>query len=165
MRHTRQEFCNIIFAAVKFLSPRRCRNNYRPCWHADAECEYLYQVFLRALQGETTSSVASALLSHLDEKRNNRWSEAVININLTHFSRLAWNIIINLTGRTRHTCRLCSITANLIASQLVKNRIYKTTNRDSARKKSHNSGGFQHHLTIVSPKIFLRKNLPLPSSC
>ena len=57
---------------------------------------------LRDLQVETTTSAVSALLSYLDEKRKERWSEAVNNINFTHFNRLEWNIINNLTGKTRH---------------------------------------------------------------
>ena len=42
-------------------------------------------------------------------------------------------MINNLTGRNRHTRRLCLITVNSIASQLVKNGIYKTINRESAK--------------------------------
>ena len=49
----------------------------------------------------------------------------------THSSRLAWNIINNLTNRTKRPRRLCPITANSLVSQLVKNGIYKTTNRMS----------------------------------
>ena len=39
----------------------------------------------------------------------------------------------NLIARVRHTRRLCPIAANSIASQLIKNRTYKTTDRESAR--------------------------------
>ena len=40
-------------------------------------------------------------------------------------------MINNLTGRTRHTRRLFSFTANSIASESVKNRVYKTKDRES----------------------------------
>ena len=126
-----QGFCNTIFAAAKRSIPRGRRNNYRPCW--DRECEHLYQTFLQAPQGGASSTAASALLSRLDEKRRERWSEAVNTIDFTHSSRLAWNTINNLTGRSRQSRRLCPISANSIASQLVQNGVYKTKDRESAR--------------------------------
>ena len=126
-----QSFCSAIFAAAKISVPRGRRNNFHPCW--DAECENLYQSFLGASQGGASSTAASALLARLDEKRKERWSETVSNIDFTHSSRLAWNTINNLTGRSRHLHRPCPIPANLIATQLVKNGIYKTKNREAAR--------------------------------
>ena len=105
-----QDFRNTIFA--KLSIPHGRRNNYRPCW--DAECEHLYQVFLRAPKGKATSLVASALLSHFDKKRKNCWFEAVNNIDFTYSSRLTLNIINNLTGRAKRTRRLCPITGNSI---------------------------------------------------
>ena len=115
----------IQFHVVNPMSiSRGRRNNYRPCWNA--ECKHFYQVLLRAPQDEVTSSAASFLLSHLNEKRKDRCSEAFNNIDFTQSSRLILNIINNLTGRIRHTRRLCPITAKLIALQLVKNRIFKT---------------------------------------
>ena len=126
-----QEFCNAIFAAAKTSIPRGRRNNYRPCW--DAECETLYQTFLEASLGEASSTAASALLARLDDKRRDRWSEVINNIDFAHSSRLAWSTIDNLTGRSRQPRRLCPISANSIASQLVKNGKYKAKDRESAR--------------------------------
>ena len=97
------------------------------------ECKHLYQDFLLALQGEVTSSAASILLFHIDEKRKNCWSKAVYNIDFMHSSCLAWNQINNLTGRTRYTCDLCPITTNFIALQLVKNGVYKTMDHESTK--------------------------------
>ena len=125
-----QEFCNTIFAAAKASVPRGRRNNYRPCW--DAECEDLYQTFLGASPGEASSTAASALLARLDEKRKERWSEAVNTIDFTHSSRLAWNTINNLTGRSRNSRRPCPISANSIALQLVRNAVFQTKDRESA---------------------------------
>ena len=126
-----QGFCNTIFAAAKLSIPCGSRNNYTLCW--DAEYEHLYQVFLWALQGEATSSAAFVLLSHLDEKPKNHYSKAVNKIDFMYSSQLAWNIINNLTGKTRHTCYLYLISANSIVSQLVENGTYKTTNCESGR--------------------------------
>ena len=123
-----QDFCNIIIHVVKKSIPRGRRKNYRPCW--DAECEALYQAFLRTPQGEGSNTAASALLARLDKRRRKRWSEAVHAIDLTHTTRLTWNAINNLTGRTRQSYRSCLISANSIASQLVKNGTYKTNDRE-----------------------------------
>ena len=126
-----QQFCNTIIHAAKKLIPRGRRKNYRPCWNA--ECEALHQAFLRVLQGESSNTVASASLARLDIKRRKRWSEAVNAIDITHSSRLAWNAINNLTGRTRQSYRPCPIFVNSIASQLVKNGTYKTNDREFTR--------------------------------
>ena len=71
-------------------------------------------------------------LSIIDEKRNDCWSKAVNNIDFTHSSWLAWNIINNLTGRSRNTRHLCPITVPYLA--VGKNCAYKTTKRESARR-------------------------------
>ena len=120
-----QDFCNTIIHAAKKSIPRCRRKNYRPCW--DAECEALYQAFLRAPQGEGSNTAASALLAKLDKRRRKRWSQAVNAI------WLAWNAINYLTDRTRQSYRPCLISANSIASQLVKNGTYKTNDREFTR--------------------------------
>ena len=84
-------------------------------------------------QDQGSNTAASTLLARLDKKRRKRWSEAVNAIDSTHSSRLAWNAINNLTGRTRQSYRPCPISAYSIASQLVKNETYKTTDRGFTR--------------------------------
>ena len=91
----------------------------------DCECKNLHQDFLRTSQSNVTSLADSALLFHLDKKRKNCLSGA--------FNRLAWNIINNMTDKTRHTQTLCPIIVNSIVSRLVKNGIFKTTHWESAR--------------------------------
>ena len=125
-----QDFCNTIIAAAKRSIPRDRRKNYRPCW--DAECEQLYQTFLRASQGKATHIAASTLLTRLHDKRRERWSEAVNTIDFTHTSRLAWNTLNKLTGRSKTSCP-CPISANCIASQLIKNGVYRTKDHEPAR--------------------------------
>ena len=122
-----EDFCNTIIHAAKKSIPRGRRKKYRPYW--DAECKALYQVFLRAPQGEGFNTL-SDLLARLDKRRRKRWSEAVNAIDFTHSSRLAWNAINNLTGRTRRSYRPCPISVNSIASQQVKNGTYKTNDRE-----------------------------------
>ena len=93
----------------------------------------LYQHFLRSPGGPDSDRAATALLTRLDGKRRNRWSETVRDIDFSHSSRLAWNTINNLTGRSRQSPRQCPVSADAIASQLVKNGKYKDVNRRSSR--------------------------------
>ena len=76
---------------------------------------------------------ASALLQKLDEERRRRWNEAVQSIDFIPSSRRAWTIINNLTGHSRHPPRQCSISANAISSQLIRNRKYETRDRETTR--------------------------------
>ena len=126
-----QDFCNTIKKAAKQTIPRGYRNNYIPCW--DAECESLYKTFLQSPQGDDSSLAATALLAKLDRKRRDRWSEAVRNIDFSHSSRKAWSILNNLTGRSRHSPRHCPVSADAIASQLVRNGKYEAVDRKSSR--------------------------------
>ena len=95
-----QCFCNATSTAAKKCIPRGRRNNRIPCW--DAECENLYQTFWQYPEVHESSRAATALL---DRKRKNRWSEAVRNIEFSLSSRVAWNTLNNLTGRSRRSPR------------------------------------------------------------
>ena len=92
-------FCNAIITASKKYIPRGRRNNCIPCW--DAECENLYQTHLQYPEGHEFSRAATAMLARLDRKRRDQWSEAVQNIDFSHSSRVAWNTLNNLAGRSR----------------------------------------------------------------
>ena len=65
--------------------PRGYRNSYISCW--DAECESLYKAFLQSPQGDDPSLADIALLSKLDIKPWDRWSEEVRSIDFSHSSK------------------------------------------------------------------------------
>ena len=136
---------NTIKKAVKKTIPRGYRNNYIPCW--DAECESLYKTFLQSSQGDDSSLTATALLAKLDRKRRDRWSEAVRSIDFSHSSRKAWSILNNLTGRSRHSPRHCPVSANAIASQLVRNGKYEAVDRKSSRLVFQEVSALEGHNT------------------
>ena len=140
-----QDFCNTIKKAAKKTIPRGYQNNYISCW--DAECESLYETFLQSPQGDDSSLAATVLLAKLDRKRRDRWSEAVRSIDFSHSSRKAWSILNNLTGRSRHSPRHCPVSADAIASQLVRNGKYKAVNRKSSRLISRSVWPFEGHNT------------------
>ena len=105
-----QDFCNTINKAAKKAIPHGYRNNYVPCW--DVECESLYKTFLQSPQGDDSSLAATALLAKLDRKGRDRRSEADRSIDFSHSSRKAWNILNNLTGRSRLTILVRSETSS-----------------------------------------------------
>ena len=125
-----QDFCNTIKKAVKKTIPCRYQNNYILCW--DAECEFLYKSFLQSPQGDDSSLAATAPLAKLDRKQRDRWSKAVQSIDFPHSSQKAWSILNNLTGRSRHSPRHCPVSADAIASQLIRNGKYEAVDRKSS---------------------------------
>ena len=97
------------------------------------QSESLYKTFLQSPQGDDSSLAATALLAKLDRKRRDRWSESVRSIDFSHSSRKAWSILNNLTGRSRHSLRHSPVSADAIASQLVRNGKYEAVDRKSSR--------------------------------
>ena len=153
-----QNFCNTIKKAVKKTIPRGYRNNYISVW--DAECESLYKTFLQSPQGDHSSLAATALLAKLDRKQRDRWSEAVWSIDFSHFSRKAWSILNNLTGKSRHSPRHCPVSAIAISSQLVKNGKYEAVDHKSSRLVSQEASDFRRATTPDAVNIsdnFLQK--------
>ena len=125
-----QCFCKVISTAAEKCIPRR-QSNHMPCW--DAEGEDLYQHFLQSPEGPHSYRAVAAQLTRLDGKWRNRWSGTIRNIDFLHSSRLAWNTIKSMTGRSRQSPRQCPVSADAIASQLVKNGKYEGVNRRSSR--------------------------------
>ena len=101
-----------------------------PCW--DAECKNLYRTFLQSPKVSDSNRATTALLLRLDKKHRDRWSEAVQPIDFSHSSK-AWSILNNLTGRLRCSPRHCTVSANAIASQLIRNGRYESIDRESSR--------------------------------
>ena len=83
--------------------------------------------------GRRLKFATTALLAKLDRKQRDRWSEAVWSIDFSHSSRKAWSTLKNLTGRSRHSLRHCLVSANAIASQLVRNGKYEAVDCKSSQ--------------------------------
>ena len=126
-----QNFCNVIITAAKNSIPRGRRNSHIPCW--DAECKNLYQTFLQSPKGSNSNGAATALLLRLHKKGRDRWSKAVQTIDVSYSNRKAWSILNNLTGRSQRSPRHCTVSADAIASQLIRNGRYEDIDRESSR--------------------------------
>jgi len=88
---------------------------------------------MRAPVGTDSDRAASSLLSRLEQKKQKRWEETVNSIDYSHSNRKERNIINKLTGRSGRSSRLCPVSANSIASQLVKNGAHRNGGRGSSR--------------------------------
>ena len=126
-----QDICMNLLSAAKQCIPRGRRMNYVLWW--DKECETLYRSFTRATVGTDSDRAASSLLSRLGQKRQERWEEVVNSIDFSDSSRKAWRTIYKLTDRFGCSFHQCPVSANSIASQLVKNGAHKTGDRKSTR--------------------------------
>jgi len=91
------------------------------------ECATLYHSFIRAPVGTDSDRAASTLLSRLQQKKQERWEEAVKSIDFSHSSHKALRTINKLTSRSGRSYGLCP------ASQLVKNGAHMTGGRESTR--------------------------------
>ena len=103
--------------------------------------------------------------SKFERKRRYRWSEAVWSIDFSHSSRKAWSTLNNLTGRSRHSPRHCPISANAIASQLVRNGKYEDVDRKSSRLVFQEVSDLWRATTPYAVNIsdnFHKENLLLP---
>jgi len=83
--------------------------------------------------GTASDRAASSLISRLQQKKQERWQEAVNSIDFLHSSPKAWRTVNKLTGRSGRSSRVCPLSANSIASQLVKNGAHKTSDREPTR--------------------------------
>ena len=72
-------------------------------------------------------------LSRLQQKKQEQWEKAVNSIGFSHSSCKAWRTINKHTGRSGCSTRLCLVSANSIALQLVKNGAHKTGDREPTR--------------------------------
>jgi len=93
-----------------------------PTWPSEELCAMLGQrvrdplsLLHRAPVGTDSDRTASSLLSRLEQKKQERWEEAVNSIEFSPSSRKAQRTINKLTGRSGRSSRLYPFSANSIA--------------------------------------------------
>jgi len=163
IERTYQDFCESLLSAAKQCIPCGCRKNYVPCWNK--EYETLYRPFIQAPVGTASDRAASSILSRLQQEKQERSEEAVNSIDFSHSSHKAWRTINKLTGRSGRSSRLCPISKNSIALQLVRTqdtRVATASPPGSSTRSCPTYGRFQHLRVTVSPNPSGRKSLLLP---
>ena len=127
-------YCRMLLNSAGKYIPRGRREAYIPCW--DEECEDLLFAHKDANSNEERDTAGSDLHNRLNEKRRERWTDMVESIVFTHSSRRAWHTI-KLTGRI-NTSPPCPITANSIATTLVRNGRFPNAGMTFARQTNSN---------------------------
>ena len=147
-----QDFCERLLSAAKQCIPAGPRKNYVPCW--DKECETLYRSFIQAPVGTASARAALSLLSRLQQKKQGRWEEVVNSIGFSHSSCNTWRTINKLTGKSERSSRVCPVSVNSIASQLVKNGTHTTSDREPTRLVNKELSDLQKIPTPEGHSIF-----------
>ena len=96
---------------------------------------------------EDQRDTASALIAHLDQRRQERWIEAVTDIDFTHSSQKAWSSINRLTSRTSAK-KQCPISPDDIAKQLVENGTCTSRNKEFQRKVLRETSSLRYRPTL-----------------
>ena len=131
---TYNAFTTMLSNAAKASIPRGRRGKYIPCW--DEDCELALNAYNTAdIKDKLAKS--DILMQILNERRRTRWEETVSSIDFTHSSRKAWTTINHLTGRSTKP-KTCPVTANSIASVLLKNGKWTDKSKE-AKSHSHNA--------------------------
>ena len=96
-------------------------------------CEELLRAHSEARSDIERATVTTDLMTQLNTKRQERWTETVESIDFIHSSRRTGQMINKLTGQaTKPT--LCLITADAIVAQLISNGRFLNTDKSFTRK-------------------------------
>ena len=125
-------FQNKLIKVAKNTITRGFRKSYIPKW--DATCDQLAKDHEQSNSKEERQETANKLLDHLSVRRKEVWLSTVESIDMKHSSRKAWAIINKLTGRKNVSPNPHSVSANSVASCLLKNGKFDKPNRDFTRK-------------------------------
>ena len=157
-----QDFCNTIKKAAKKTIARGIEITIFRVEMQSVNPSI--KLFCSLLRETTQVWLLQLCLPSLTERRD-RWSEAVRSIDFSHSSQKAWSILNNLTGRSRHSPRYCPVSADAIASQLVRNGKYEAVDHKSSRLVSQEVSDLWRATTPDPVNIsdtFHRENLLLP---
>ena len=120
----------LLLNTAKQCIPRRRRKSYIPTW--DQKSQMKYDEFANARRPSEADHKANDLIEHLNQNRRKRWEEAVESMDFSHSSRVAWQTLNRLTGRSNKP-KKCTVFPNAIAHQLLCNGRYKNADKDVTR--------------------------------
>lgn len=121
--------------------PRGCRTNYVPGLKEDSQTlmTRYKQLFEEDPLGVETIACADALMRTLSEERQRKWIDTLEKMDMTHSSKIAWNLLRKLNCDRKAVTQSGQVTPNQIAHQLLLNG--KTTTSNQRRIKGRNHCG------------------------
>jgi len=113
-----QELCESLVYSAKQCVPNGHRKNYVSS--SEKEFKILYRSLVRILVETDSDKATSSLLTRLGRKMHVRWEKTVNSINFSHSCCNALSNINKRTCKSENPSRLCPVSANTIASQIVR---------------------------------------------
>uniref|UniRef100_H3APE4 Endonuclease/exonuclease/phosphatase domain-containing protein n=1 Tax=Latimeria chalumnae TaxID=7897 RepID=H3APE4_LATCH len=110
-----EHFTKLLKKVAKKNIPHGYRSFFTLCWSPESE------TLLREYETSGDLDVTTVLLESLDSARQLRWTEAMENMDFTHSSQKAWNLLRCLGGAAPAQHQTPSVTANSISSQILNN--------------------------------------------
>ena len=95
---------------------------------------------------EETVECGKMLMQQLSTSRQEKWIETLEKMDMTHSSKIAWNLIKKLNGDPKERKQHCNITADQVATQLLRNG--KTKRNFKIPKIFRNLNNEMNHLEI-----------------
>lgn len=108
-----ERFVNAIKASARQYIPRGFRKEYIPAW--SKECDELYSQY----QVSHSAATADDLLKTLNISRREKWHRTTAELDFTHSSRKAWNLVRKLGTDPNLKCRSSCVSSNDVASRLL----------------------------------------------
>jgi hypothetical protein len=92
------------------------------------------------------------LMQQLSTSRQEKWIETLEKMDMTHNSKIAWSLIKKLNGDQKERKQYCNVTADQVATQLLRNgktkRNPKTKRNSKIPKIVRNLNKETNHLEI-----------------
>lgn len=140
-------FINIVKMVSRRTIPRGCRNHYVHGLTADSVplLNRYQKLYEEDPFSDDTHEAGERLLTAIAEERTSRWCNLLENLNMAQNSRPAWQLLKNLSqDPTERTNKFPNVTANQVASQLLKNGKSKMEKqleqKEKKRKVNHERG-------------------------
>lgn len=118
-----ESFVNKVKECSRKHIPRGCRKHYIAGLTEELKeiTERYNQLYNTNPFAEDTIELGHSLMRLLSETRQKKWIETLEKMDMTHSSKMAWNLIKKLNGEPKATGTIGNVTANQVANQLLLN--------------------------------------------
>ena len=118
--------CKVLFMVAKRTIPHGYCHQFIPRW--DEKCDSHCKAFLFSLHSQETTQTTTDPMQCLNAKCKQQWENTVQSIDFTYSSKVAWKTFNRLTGHSSQP-KLCPVTTNTIAHQLLLNGKFKEADK------------------------------------
>lgn len=118
-----EQFVEIVKTISRQTIPRGCRQQYIHGMSNTLKnhMQKYSQLYEKDPFSEETVECGSALLKELGRSRQEKWVETLQKMDMTHSSKIAWNLIKKLNGDPKEMKQASNVTADQVAHTLLEN--------------------------------------------